>query len=466
MLLLLLLLLSSLLRDIDLNYFNDLNSNNFDSLYVLEENVKRYLCDIKEYDNLSLIHVNIRSMNSNFEKLCDLLLNCSNSFNIICVTETWSTYNEIKNNQNFHLPNFDFIHQERKTGKKGGSILIYVKNHIKFKIIKDLSVSDGDSECITVEIENWNSKKLIITCCYRPPSGAIKGLNSFLDNVFKKANTENKLCPVARDFNLNCLDYNKKLEIQTFYNQIFAHGCIPLITKPTRVTSITVSLIDNIFTNFIFNTSLKLKKEIIKSDVSDHFPVFVSLFSPSKAHKEYQKITIHKRVIHDTNLMAFNADLRNVNWNSINHSPEINSNYETFFKIFSELYEKHFPLKDFQIKVKDLQAPWMKKGLEKLSKQKQKFYIKFLRNKSTQNEQIYKQYKHLFEKLQRKAKQTYYQSTLKDCQNDMAHTWQIMKEIMGKCKVNSNIFCKSINVDGKPIKRIVALENLINSLQM
>ena len=79
------------MRDADLNYINDLNSNNFDSPYILEENVKRYLCDIKKYDSLSLIHVNIRSMNSNFEKLHDLLLNCLNSFNIIRVTETWST---------------------------------------------------------------------------------------------------------------------------------------------------------------------------------------------------------------------------------------------------------------------------------------------------------------------------------------------------------------------------------------
>ena len=76
------------MRDPDLNYFNDLSYNNFDSLYVLENYVKRYLRDIKKDDNLSLIHVNIRNMNSNFEKLHDLLLNCSNSFNIICVTET------------------------------------------------------------------------------------------------------------------------------------------------------------------------------------------------------------------------------------------------------------------------------------------------------------------------------------------------------------------------------------------
>ena len=57
------------MRDPDLNYFTDLNTNNVDSPYVLGEDVKRYLDDIKKYDNLSTIHVNIRSMNSNFEKL-------------------------------------------------------------------------------------------------------------------------------------------------------------------------------------------------------------------------------------------------------------------------------------------------------------------------------------------------------------------------------------------------------------
>ena len=103
------------------------------------------------------------------------------------------------------------------------------------------------------------------------------------------------------DFNLNCLDYNKNLEIRTFYNRIFAHGCIPLITKPTRVASKTGSLIDNIFTNFIFGISMKLKKIIIKTDVSEHFPVFASLCSDS-----------------------LYTDLHNVNWNSINHSPETN----------------------------------------------------------------------------------------------------------------------------------------------
>ena len=75
-------------------------------------------------------------------------------------------------------------------GGGGGSILIYLKNDLKFKIIKNLSVSDADNERVTVEIENMNSKNLLIRCCYRPQSGAIKGLNSYLVNVFLKRKTQ------------------------------------------------------------------------------------------------------------------------------------------------------------------------------------------------------------------------------------------------------------------------------------
>ena len=56
---------------------------------------------------------------------------------------------------------------------------------------------------------------MLTTYCYRPPSDAIKGINSYLENVFKKTNTD-KLCLVLGDFDLNCLDYNEDFEIRTF----------------------------------------------------------------------------------------------------------------------------------------------------------------------------------------------------------------------------------------------------------
>ena len=96
--------------------------------------------------------------------------------------------------------------------------------------------------------------------------------------------------------------------------------------------------------------------------------------------------------MHKTNLVAFKTDLRNVNWNSINHSPETNSKYETFFKIFSELYKKTLSLKGFSNQSKRPPSTMDKQRIEKSSKQKQKLYIKFLKDKSIQNEQIYKNY--------------------------------------------------------------------------
>ena len=78
----------------------------------------------------------------------------------------------------------------------------------------------------------------------------------------------------------------------------------PLTTRPTGVTSKTVPLIDNIFTNFIFETLFRLKKGTIRK-LPGHFPVFISLNSSLKIYKENKKIANHKRVTHQTNPTTF-----------------------------------------------------------------------------------------------------------------------------------------------------------------
>ena len=53
---------------------------------------------------------------------------------------------------------------------------------------------------------------------------------------------------------------------------MFRFGMIPTINKPTRVTRQTASAIDHIMTNSIMDTGFK--SGIIKTDISDHFPIF------------------------------------------------------------------------------------------------------------------------------------------------------------------------------------------------
>ena len=79
--------------------------------------------------------------------------------------------------------------------------------------------------------------------------------------------------------------------------------------------------------------------------------------------------------------------------------------------------------------------PWITKGIEQSFKRKQKLYEKFLKNRSIQNEKIYKDYRKLFETIATKFKCKYYPEKLLQFQGDAKKIWRITKEVIGKSKL-------------------------------
>ena len=215
-------------------------------------------------------------MSKHFDNLLDILRDSNNSFNVHCLTETWCTDSTLKSNTNLHLPNFDITSQERKTNKRGGGVLIYIHKSMAYNLRKDLCVSDKDKEMLTIEIAKENYKNILLSCCYRPPSGDSENLSAFLQNkIIEKSVSEKEMSYIIGYFNMNCIKYHENTKTKHFYDNIFEKGAIPIINHPTRISEHSTSLIDNILTTDIFNNSLK--KVIIKSDVSDHFPIFFSI---------------------------------------------------------------------------------------------------------------------------------------------------------------------------------------------
>ena len=75
------------------------------------------------------------------------------------------------------------------------------------------------------------------------------------------------------DYNINLLNVDKHAPIQDFADAMFSHSFFPVITKPTRVTDKSATLIDNIFyNNYVENSSSWAG--ILYTDISDHFPVY------------------------------------------------------------------------------------------------------------------------------------------------------------------------------------------------
>ena len=423
--------------DPDLNYFNDLN---LVTSYIFQNEVKNYL-NYNKQNNLSILHLNIRSIRKNFESFRELLETTDDSFNIICLTETWSKDLEFKTNSLFHLQQYNSIHSERKSKKKGGGLLIYIKNDLIYKVRNDLSVSDDDRESLTIEIINKTSKNILVSCCYKPPNGNTRSFNKHLENIYNISSNEKKLLFILGDFNINCLNYNSDNIVNEFYNGAFSHGIIPLINRPTRVTTKSCTLIDNILTNCLYER--KFVKGIIKSDLTDHFPIFVSFEnSPEKIESSF----VRKRIFSDSSIETFKSLLRNESWNVLDNFENVQDSYNYFLNTFQMIYNKCFPIKEFKYKQKDLKSPWISKGIKKSSKLKQKLYIKFLKNKTPVTEEVYKTYKSLFEKIKRKAKTNYYKNKITRNKDDPKKTWDVMKEITGKCKITTNNLPKMLQI--------------------
>ena len=112
-------------------------------------------------ENLSIVHLNIRSLNTNFENFRNLLTESNHCFNVICLRETWFSDEDFKNNSNYQIPKYKAIHHERKTGKRGGGVLVYIKNSLTYKVRSDISFSSCDNELLTIEIINKHKKNTL-----------------------------------------------------------------------------------------------------------------------------------------------------------------------------------------------------------------------------------------------------------------------------------------------------------------
>ena len=76
------------------------------------------------------------------------------------------------------------------------------------------------------------------------------------------------------DFNIDLLQYETHSPTEQYVNMLFSNAFYPIITKPTRITSHSATLIDHIYTN---SSNPDLTAGILTLDITDHLPVFCLL---------------------------------------------------------------------------------------------------------------------------------------------------------------------------------------------
>ena len=86
-----------------------------------------------------------------------------------------------------------------------------------------------------------------------------------------------------------------------------------------------------------------------------------------------------------------------------------------------------------------------------------------LNRKRLSLKKTYKDYKNLFNKLIKKAKNNFYIKKLSKYQRNTKRSWQIKKEITGKMKQKNNTFPKALRINKKSLHSAEQVANEFNS---
>jgi hypothetical protein len=199
------------------------------------------------------------------------MANIDIKFSIVALTESW-----LKPHNMDLYDITDYQHEGiTRSEKIGGGISIYIHDSLSYKVRDDLTINTNNIQSLWLEINKssiGSLKNTLIGVFYRRPGSDPYEFNTALTDILTKIKSENKPTYHLGDYNLDLLKTQTHLPTSQFVDINFANAFFPLITKPTRITSESATLIDNIFTNVIDHSSSV--HGIILTDISDHLPIF------------------------------------------------------------------------------------------------------------------------------------------------------------------------------------------------
>ena len=158
-------------------------------------------------------------------------------------------------------------------------IAIYLNDNYKYSILP-LYNNSTVWEGLFIEVSGKGLKKpVLIGNVYREPRNTNNGYQSFINEFtpilshLDKRKSENIL---AGDYNNGLLQINRKRIVGEFFYLLTSPSFYPQIILPTRLSTMRVTLTDNIFCK-LSSTTCQSSASILASGMSDHFPCFISL---------------------------------------------------------------------------------------------------------------------------------------------------------------------------------------------
>ena len=417
--------------DISSKLTNLPNLSNYGIDENLNLNINSRYCTIEELTNLqvfqedlSLFHMNIRSLSLHHDEFHSLLTNLNTDFKVIGLSEIKVSVDTLIRD-NIELPGYKFHHTPSNSA--AGGVGIYVKSDLKANKRDDLSFVNENFETIWVEIDNSKAKNILCCCAYRHPSSDISKFSDHFQETFSKLENENKLIFIMGDFNINLLNHENHTPTNEFINMMFSNNLQPSVLHPTRISDTCSTLIDNIFVNSVPDS--KIHSGNVLSLISDHLPQFCIIYDCKFDYKASSYLSYDYSHF-DAN--KFLADYAEIDTSFLaDQNINLDGKFDNFLLSLHCLIDKHCPQKKLtkrRLKLKN--KPWITMRIQKMMKIRDRLFQKFKSTKSTVDLKAFKQFRNRVVNELRESKKNYYHHFFEENKNNMKMLWTGIKNIV------------------------------------
>ena len=224
-----------------------------------------------------------------------------------------------------------------------------------------------------VEIRAKNGSQILLGSLYCSLNTNTKPFTDHLEETINMTRTKNPNTEIilGMDNNLDLLKSDTCKTTENFLDLMINRERWPTITRPTRITQRSATLIDNIFISSKLHRSFD--SMVILDDILDHLPTLVLLKQTKLCNKK--PIEFQSRSLTDKKFAAIRKGLNQVDWNGNLNSDNCDKNFNTFWDILENKLDETAPVKTIRISGKRcFQEPWLTTGLETASRTCRKLY--------------------------------------------------------------------------------------------
>ena len=213
----------------------------------------------KFFNQLAFVHFNMRSLPKNKHKIHSFLEQLSDDCLPAIITITETKLNNA-NAKSVNIENYLFKHVDSLS--HAGGVGIYIRKDLQYSV-KSETINCPNCESLFIEILNnpksnkkTATKSLIVGVIYRHPNTSYVSFKEELCKIMQKFNKSNNTFVLMGDYNVDLSKQNIDNKIQQYVNEIYSSGCFSLTNKPTRITSVSATTLDHIYSNSLQKISI------------------------------------------------------------------------------------------------------------------------------------------------------------------------------------------------------------------